>query len=132
MMMMFTSSYLNWDAFELEARKVYLIKCLTFRALKICLDNRMKSEFEQMKNLFLHNGYPEEVIVDTINKTVNKFRNNIKPLDPSKCPVNVRLPWIGSPSQLIADKVSSSVIRCYNVAMVRTIFTTWAAFCSIQ
>ena len=44
----------------------------------------------------------------------------------------VRLPWIGSPSQLIADKVSSSVTPYYNAALVRTIFTTLAAFCSIH
>ena len=30
------------------------------------------------------------------------------------------------------DKVSFSVTRCYNAALVWTIFTTWAAFCSIH
>ena len=84
------------------------------------------------KKKILSNGYPEEVIVDTINKTVYKFRNNIRPLGPSKCPVYVRLPWIGSPSQLIADKVSSSVTCGYNAAMIQTIFTTQSAFRSIH
>ena len=46
----FTGLYLSWDAFA--PKKVYLIKCLTFRALKICSDNKIKSEFEQIKNLF--------------------------------------------------------------------------------
>ena len=55
------------------------------------------------------NRYPEEVIVDTMNKTVDKFWNNIVQFGPPKCPVEDKLPWIGSPSQLIADKVSSSV-----------------------
>ena len=60
----FTSLYLSWDTFAPKSRKVNLIRCLTFRALKICLDNKIiKSEFEQIKNLFLGNGYP----VDTIN-----------------------------------------------------------------
>ena len=45
-----------------------------------------------MKNLFLSNGYPEKVIVDTMNKTVDKFRNNIMTFGPPKCPVYVRLP----------------------------------------
>ena len=49
-----------------------------------------------------------------------------------KCPVYIRLHWIGSPSQLIADKISSSVTCCYNVAIVGTIFTTWAVFRSTQ
>ena len=128
----FTGLYLSWDAFAPKSRKVNLIKCFTFRVLKICSDNKIKSEFEQIKNLFLSYGYPEEVIVDTINKTVYKFRNNIRPFGASKRPVYVRLTWVGSPCQLIADKVSSSVTRCYYAAMVRTIFTTWAAFCSIH
>ena len=66
----FTGLYLSWDAFVPKFRKVNLIKCLTFRALKVCCDNKNKCEFEQIKNLFLGNGYPEKVIVDTINKTV--------------------------------------------------------------
>ena len=97
--------------------------------LRFLSGNRIKREFEQIENVFFGNGYPEEVIVDTMKKTVDKFRNNIAPFDPPKCPVYVRLPWIGSPSQLIADKVSSSG-KCFffHVAMARTIFTNRAAF----
>ena len=120
----FTGLYLSWDAFAPKIGKVNLIKCPTFRALKICLDNWIKSEFEQIKNLFLGNGYHKEAIVNTMNKIVDKFRNKIRPFGPPKCPVYVRLSSIGSPSQLIADMVSFSVTRCYNMAMVRTIFTT--------
>ena len=54
--------------------------------------------------------------------------NYIRPLGPSKYPVYIRLHWTGSPNQLIDDKVSSSVTRSYNAAMVRAIFTTRAAF----
>ena len=117
----FTDEYFSWDAFAPKSRKINLSKCLTFRALKIRSDKKIKSEFEQIKKIFFGNGYPEKVIVDTINKTVNKFRNNIRPFGPYKSSVYVRLSWIRSPSQLIADKVSSSVTPCYNVAMVRTI-----------
>ena len=97
----FTSLHLSWDAFAPKSRKVNQIKCLTFEALEICSDNKIKSEFEQIKNISLNNTYPKEVIVDTINKTVKKFRDN---MTTSKCPVYVRLPLIGSPSLLIAKK----------------------------
>ena len=117
----FTSLYLSWDAFDRKSRNVNLSSVSHSLAFKICLDNKIKSEFEQIKNLFLGNRYPEEVIVDIINETINKFRNNIRPL-------YVRFTWIGSPIQLIADKVSSSVTRCYNVAVVWTILTMQAAF----
>ena len=79
----------------------------------------------------MSNGYPEEVIADTINLTANKFRNDNRPFDPSKSPVYIRLPWIDSASQLILDKVSSSVARCCNAVKIRTIFTTRTAFRSI-
>ena len=102
------------------------------RLLRFVRIIRIKVNLNKLKKIFLSNGYPDEVIVDTINKTVNKFKNNIRPFVPSKCPVYVRLPWIGSPRQLIVDKVSSSVTSCCNAAMVRTIFTTWAAFRSIH
>ena len=92
----FTGLYLSWHAFASKSRKVNLIKCLTFRALNICSHSRIINEFEQIKNLFLSNGYPEEVIVDTINLSVKKFRNDNRPFSPSKCPVYIRLPWIGS------------------------------------
>ena len=78
----FTGFFLSWDAFAPKSRKVNLIKCLTFRALKICSVNRIKSEFEQIKKLFLGNGYPKVDIVDSMNKTVDKFRNNIVPFGP--------------------------------------------------
>ena len=39
---------------------------------------------------------------------------------------------IGSTGQLIADKVISSVVRCYNGVNVRTIFTARTAFHSIH
>ena len=75
-------------------------------------------------------GIPRKSLL--ILLTVNKFRNDNRPFGPSKCPVHVRLPWIGSASQLIADKVTSCVARSYNAVKVQTIFTTSAAFRSIH
>ena len=80
----FIGLYLSWDAFALKSRKVNQINCLTFRALKIFSDNRSKSEFELIKNIFMGNRYPEEVIVETMNQTFDKFRNNIMPFGPPK------------------------------------------------
>ena len=71
----FTGLYMSLDAFAPKSRKVNLMKCLTFRVLKICSDSKIKSEFEQIKNLFLSNGYPEKIIADSINLTANKLRN---------------------------------------------------------
>ena len=67
--------------------RVNLIKCLSFRALNICSDGKIEEELKVIGELFLNNGYPEEVIDDNINSTVTKFKNKNKIFGPSKCPV---------------------------------------------
>ena len=121
----FTELYLSWDA----SRKLNLIKCLSFRALNICSDSKIKDELRVIRELFLNNGYPEEVINDNTDLTVTKFSNKNKIFGPSKCPVYFRLPWIGPASQSFVDKIASSVSR-FNTA--RSIFTTKVAFNSIH
>ena len=109
------------------------------RLLEFVRITRLKASLNKLKIHFWVMSIPKKsllcqqwLLMVSINKTVNMFRNNIRPLGPSKCSVYVRLLWIGSPSHLIADKVSSSVTRCYNAAIIWTIFTTWAAFHSIH
>ena len=96
-------------------------------ALKTCSDCKIISEFEQIKSIFLSNGYPEELIANIIYLTVNKFRKDNRPFGPFKSSIYVGLLWIGSASQLIADKVTYSVPRCYNAVKDRTIFTNRTA-----
>ena len=52
----FAGLYLSWYAFASTSRKVNWIKCLTFRALKNCSDNKIKSKFEQIKIHFWVTG----------------------------------------------------------------------------
>ena len=118
----FTVLYLSWDELALMSRKLNLIKCLSFRALNICSDSKIKEELKVIKEIFINNGYPVEVIDDNINLTVTKFKSKNNNFGPSKCPVYFRLPWIGPASQSFADKFASSVYRCYHAVKVRSIF----------
>ena len=93
---------------------------MSFRALNICSDSKIEDELVVIKELFFMNGYPEEVIDDNISLTATKFKNKNKKFGPSKCPVYFRLPWIGPASLSFADKVSSSVYRCYHAVKVRS------------
>ena len=43
-----TFTYINWDPFTLKSRKINLVKCLTNRALMICLDNRIEAELKEI------------------------------------------------------------------------------------
>ena len=128
----FTGHYLSWDAFAPRSKKLNLIKCLSFRALNICSDCKIEEELKVIKELFLMNGYPEEVIDDNFHLTATKFKNKNKIFVPSKCPVYSRLPWTGHASQSFADKVASSVYRCYYAVKLRSVFATKTAFNSIH
>ena len=115
-----------------RSRKLNLIKCLSFRALNICCDSKIKEEPKVIKEIFINNGYPDEVIDENFNLTVTKIKNKNKIFAPSKCPVYFRLPWSGPASQSFADKVASSVYRWYNAVKVRPIFYTKRAFSTIH
>ena len=115
----FRGLYLSWDAFAPRSRKLNLIKCLSFRTLNICSNCKIEEELKVIRDLFLINGYPEEIIDDNINLTATKFKNKNKIFGPSKCPVYFRLPWIGPTIQSFADKVASSVYRCFLFSLFR-------------
>ena len=72
------------------------------------------------------------ISTDNINLTATKFKNKNKIFGSLKCPVYFRLPWIGPASQSFADKVASSVYRCFHAVKIRSIFATKMAFNSIH
>ena len=71
----FTGLYLSCDSFAPRSRKLNLIRCLSYRALNICCDSKMEDELKVIKEIFINNGYPEEVIDDNIKLTVIRFKN---------------------------------------------------------
>ena len=123
----FTGLYLNWHSFSPKSRKLNLCRCLSYRALNICSDCKIENELKVIKDIFIDNEYPEEVIDVNIRYTVTRFTNPNKVFGPPKCPVYSRLPWVGSASQSFADKIASSVYR-YQAVNLRPIFTTRPAF----
>ena len=123
-----TGLYLNWHSFAPKSRKLNLIRCLSYRALNICSDWKIENELKVIKDIFIDNGYLEEVIGVNIRHAVTRFKNTNKVFGPPKCPVYCRLPWVGSTSQSFADKIATSVYRCYHAVNLRPIFTTRLAF----
>ena len=89
----FTGLYLNWHSFVPKSRKLSLIRCLSYRALNICSDNKIEDELKVIKDIFINNGYPEEVIDVNIKFTVTRLKNTGTTFGPSKCPVYFKLPW---------------------------------------
>ena len=128
----FTGLYLSWHSFAPRSRKLNSIRCLSYRALNICSDCKIEDELKVIRDIFIKNGYPEEVIDDNIKFTVTRLKNKNKTFGPPKCPVYFRLPWVGSASQSFAERIASSVYRCYHAVNLRLIFTTRTTFNSTR
>ena len=124
----FTGLYFNWHSFAPKSRKLNLIRCLSYRALNICSECKIDNELRAIRDIFIDNEYPEDVIDINIKYTVTKFRNTNNVFGPLKCPVYFRLPWVGFATESIAKKITSSVYRCYNAVNLRPIFTSRLAF----
>ena len=61
----FTGLYLDWHSFAPKSRKLNLIRCLSYRALNICSECKIENELRGIKDIFIDNGYPEDVIDST-------------------------------------------------------------------
>ena len=87
----------RWNSFGPKQRKTNLIDTLTHRALKICSKSTLKHELDNIRSILVQNGYPEFLIDSRISKKLLRFQQNTKE-GPKKCPVYVKLPWIGERS----------------------------------
>ena len=124
----YTGLYLNWHSFATKSRKLNLIRCLSYRALNICCECKIDNELKAIRDIFIDNWYPEDVSVSNIKYTLTKFRDTNKVFGPLKCPVYFRLPWVGSATGSIANKIASFVYHCYNAVNLRPIFTSRLTF----
>ena len=92
---------------------IYIYVCVC-----VCCDSQIEEELNTIKEIFINNGCPEEVIDNDINITVTRFKNKNKIFGPPKCPVYFRLPWIGPASQSFAETFASFVYRCYHAVKI--------------
>lgn len=97
----------------------------------LCSERKLDFKLRKMKPLFMANDYAEWVITNTIGGKIAKF-NGIKMLSPFKCPVYIKLSWIGPRSQVYADKISSPVRRWFNAVYVQNNFSITRAFPSVR
>ena len=93
----FTGQYIWWNSFSPKTRKISLIKTLDHRALMICSKTKLGLELNKIKQLLIENKYPADVLLSCINQKLASFTAE-KPIGPEKCPVYLKLPWIGNVS----------------------------------
>ena len=63
-------------------------------------------------------GYPKDVITKTIKYKYKQFSTKLK-FGPERCPVYLRLPWIGKASVQLIEQIKRSVNSCFNSIKLR-------------
>ena len=115
--------YLRWESFSPLKRKASLISTLVHRALMICTKRRLNGEIERIKKILLDNGYPKNVINTQITNKIAQF-STFKRFGPEKCPVYLRVPWIGKPSTYLEKDIKTAVESCYGSVSTLLVFTS--------
>ena len=77
------------------------------------------------------NGYPLSVLDSVGHDVLNKFVR-AKRCTVNKCPVYLRLPYIGSRGEKSTKYITTAIGKCYFSAAVQVIFQTHTAFVSMR
>ena len=120
---MFTGQYIRWNSFSPKTRMISLVKTLVHRALTICSKTILGSELNKIKQLLLENGYPADVLLSCINQKLVKFAAE-KTFGPEKCPVYLKLPWIGNVSSTFENQFNRAITSCFYVVKSRVVYNT--------
>ena len=88
----------------------------------ICTKRRLNGVIERIKKILLDNGCPKIVIDAQIAKKIAQF-STLKPFGPEKCPMYLRVSWIGKPSMNLEKEVKTAVESCYGPVSTRLVFT---------
>ena len=119
----FTGQYIRWNSFSPKSRKISLIKTLVHRALMICSKTKLGSELDRVKQLLIENGYPDDVLISCIKQKLANFAAE-KPCGPEKCPVYLKLPWIGNVSSRFENQINKAITSCFYAVKPRVVYNT--------
>ena len=119
----FTRQYLRWESSSPTKQKTNLISILVHRALIICTKSKLNEEIKHIKNILLDNGYSESIIDCNISKKIAQF-SMPKRFGPEKCPLYLKVPWIGKASIGLEKNVKAAVESCYGSVTTRVAFTS--------
>ncbi|MEC8569257.1 MAG: hypothetical protein VXY56_13425, partial [Pseudomonadota bacterium] len=117
----FTGNYVRYESFCHKSRKISLISTLTHRAQMICSPDNLKSELEYIEKTFADNGYPEQLV----GKVMSKHLSTKEPtFGPNRCPIWLKLPYIGRAGDIFEKQIKSCVSKCFNATMLKVLFSS--------
>jgi len=89
----------------------------------ICSKTNLGPELDKIKQLFIENGYPADVLLSCINQKLANFAAE-KTFGSEKCPVYLKLPWIGNVSSKFENEIRKAITSCYYAVKPRVIYNT--------
>ena len=89
----------------------------------ICSDCKLQAELKNFFSILLVNGYPDHVIEKAIARKLKTF-TSLTSYTVKKCPVYLHLPWLGTPSVGLKNKIKASAEKCFFAVEQRVIFTS--------
>ena len=107
-----------------------MIETLVHRALMICSKSKLQHELENISSILRNNEYPESIIQITMSKKIALFNHPKEGLQ--KCPVYLKLPWIGKISLNFEKQTKTAINQCYLAVEPRIIFTARKILPAIQ
>ena len=119
----FTGMYQRWESFSPIKLKTNLIQTMVHRALKICSPQKLQGELNNIRSILTDNGYPLTVINAHISNKLNEY-DKCPIFGPRKCPVYLRLPWLGNKSIQFSKTLNKSVSLCFYAVHLRMVYST--------
>ena len=86
---------------------------------------KLGSELDEIKQLLIENGYPVDVLLSCINQKVANFAAE-KTFGQEKCPVYLKLPWIGNVSSKFENQINKAITSCFYAVKPRVVYSTRA------
>lgn len=102
-----------------------LIRSLTTRAKRICSQAFLSAELEVLRGIFISNGYPISIIERFMECTL---RDSTAAIGPKKCPIYLKLPWLGDVSTKFEDRIAHVISTNFPALRMVCCFSSRSTF----
>ena len=89
----------------------------------ICSKTKLGSELSKIKQLLIDNGYPADILLSCTTQKLANFAAE-KTFGPEKCPVYLKLPWIGNVSSKFENQINKAITSCFYDVKPRVVYST--------
>ena len=88
-----------------------------------CSKTKLGPEFDKIKQLLIEIGYPADALLYLISQKLANFAAE-QTFGPEKCPVYLRLPWIGNVSSKFENQIIKDIRFFYYAVTTRVVYNT--------